>query len=290
MHEVLKVCQLFVYPHNFEVHILFYSFLKEPASAKQTFSSSKEPSAFQTIPVLEYLKEMWGNMANHPKFSEVKGSIYKGIENLNKWYYKVNGTDAYFICLCMYPFTLYSPIKIYLLTFWFIVLDPNVKNVYALDKWDAQQVWVSLRKWCVLLYQSSLGHYEKPNVFFFHSLILTTSHLPKNYQFQPHPHVCWNKYWSSRFFDFSFSAHNIGSGQYGYSWMCTSVCSHQEAELVGSGPRDELKRYLDSPLEEVNVVVAWWRVSRFSFHPSILTGLNYIASLIPIPYPFKNGP
>ena len=57
------------------------------------------------------------------------------------------------------------------------------------------------------------------------------------------------------FFDFSFSAHNVGSGQYGYSWMHTSVCSHQEAELVGSGPRDELKRYLDSPLEEVNVVV-----------------------------------
>lgn len=81
----------------------FQFFFKEPASAKQTFSSSKEPSAFRTIPVLEFLKETWGNMANHPKFSEVENSIHKGIENLDKWYNKVNDTDAYFICLHMYP-------------------------------------------------------------------------------------------------------------------------------------------------------------------------------------------
>jgi hypothetical protein len=71
------------------------------------------------------------------------------------------------------------------------------------------------------------------------------------------------------FFDFGFLAHNEGSGQYGYSWMRASVRSRQEAERVGSGPRDELKRYLDSPLEEVNGVVAWWGVSRFGFHPDI---------------------
>ena len=54
--------------------------------------------------------------------------------------------------------------------------------------------------------------------------------------------------------------------KYGYSWMHASVRSHQEAEHVSSGPRDELKRYLDSPLEEVNDVVAWWGVSSFIFH------------------------
>ena len=56
-------------------------------------------------------------MANHPKFSEVEGSIHKGINNLDKWYNKVNDTDAYFICLRAYPLTLYSPIKMYSLTF-----------------------------------------------------------------------------------------------------------------------------------------------------------------------------
>ena len=82
-------------------------------------------------------------------YSEVEGSIYKGIENLDKWYNKVNDTDAYFICLRAYPFTLYSPIKIYSLTFWFIVLDPNVKNAYALDKWDAES------------YAAGMGQLEK---------------------------------------------------------------------------------------------------------------------------------
>src|ERR1700678_1722753 len=78
---------------------IFIYFMQEPASANQTFSSSKEPSAFRTIPVLEYLQESWGNMANHPKFAEVKEPLRKGIENLEKWYHKVNDTDTYFICL-----------------------------------------------------------------------------------------------------------------------------------------------------------------------------------------------
>jgi len=48
--------------------------------------------------------------------------------------------------------------------------------------------------------------------------------------------------------------------------MHASVHSRQEAEHVSSGPRDELKRYLDSPLKEVNDMVAWWGVSSFNFH------------------------
>ena len=131
MHKVLKVCQPLTPPICSILTSLFI--IKEPASAKQTFSSSKEPSAFRMIPVLEYLKETWGNMANHPKFSEVENSIHKGIENLDKWYNKVHDTDAYFICLCMYL----CSFKGDLLT-WFTVLDPNIKNVYALDKWDAE--------------------------------------------------------------------------------------------------------------------------------------------------------
>jgi hypothetical protein len=61
------------------------------------------PSAFQTIPVLEYLKETWGSMANHPRFLEVEQSINKGIANLAKWHNKVNDTNAYFIRLGMFP-------------------------------------------------------------------------------------------------------------------------------------------------------------------------------------------
>ena len=76
--------------------------MQEPASAKQTFSSSKEPSAFRTILVLEYLRKSWGNMVNLPRFSEMQEAIKKGSNNLEKWYNKVNDTDAYFICLGAY--------------------------------------------------------------------------------------------------------------------------------------------------------------------------------------------
>ena len=49
-------------------------------------------------------------------------------------------------------------------------------------------------------------------------------------------------------------------GQYGYSWMRAAVRSQQDAERVSSVPRDELKKYLESPLEEVSDVVSWWGV------------------------------
>jgi len=81
-------------------------------------------------------------MANLPKFAEVKDSIYKGLGNLNKWYGKINDTDAYFICLG--KSSLHTPIFRPLGTnffFWLITptaLDPNVKDAYAADKWDPE--------------------------------------------------------------------------------------------------------------------------------------------------------
>ena len=77
MHEVLQVSSEshFYFLQNPTVH-----HFKEPASAQQTFSSSKEPSTFHTIPVLEFLKETWTNMADLPKFSEVKDALHKGLE------------------------------------------------------------------------------------------------------------------------------------------------------------------------------------------------------------------
>ena len=67
---------------------------------KQTFSSSKEPSTFHTIPVLEFLKETWKNMANLPKFLEVKDVIQKGLKSLEKYHGKVDDSVTYFLCLC----------------------------------------------------------------------------------------------------------------------------------------------------------------------------------------------
>ena len=52
-----------------------------------------------TIPVLEFLLQSWENMSEIQKFSMVKDAILKGLENIDKWYRKVNDTDAFFICL-----------------------------------------------------------------------------------------------------------------------------------------------------------------------------------------------
>ena len=96
MHEVLKVCLTFI---RLADHLTSPFMCQEPATAKQTFSSSREPTVWRTIPVLEFLLQSWENMADLPKFAEVEHAIRKGLENTIKWYRKVDDTDAYFICL-----------------------------------------------------------------------------------------------------------------------------------------------------------------------------------------------
>ncbi len=36
------------------------------------------------IPVLEFLQQMWGTMANAPKFNELEEAINCGLENIDK--------------------------------------------------------------------------------------------------------------------------------------------------------------------------------------------------------------
>jgi hypothetical protein len=68
-------------------------------TAQQSFSTSQDPAVWWTIPVLEFLQQVWGTMADASKFYELSDAINGGLENLNKWYRKTNDTDAYFICL-----------------------------------------------------------------------------------------------------------------------------------------------------------------------------------------------
>jgi hypothetical protein len=86
---------------------------------------------WRTIPILEFLQERWGDMAVAPKFAEVSDSITSGLENIQKWYGKTDDTDAYFICLgtsintnCRKGTNVLH-----------LVLDPNVKDAYAENRW-----------------------------------------------------------------------------------------------------------------------------------------------------------
>jgi hypothetical protein len=90
------------------------------------------PTLSRTIPVLEFLQQTWENMADEGKFHEVSDAIRAATANLNKWYRKVDDTDAYFIALGSYLFiciTLSHPA---------LALDPNYKLAYAEAKWDPE--------------------------------------------------------------------------------------------------------------------------------------------------------
>ncbi|KAG1748410.1 uncharacterized protein EDB91DRAFT_1079374 [Suillus paluster] len=73
--------------------------LQEPANAQQSFSATREPTIWHTIPVLEFLQETWQNMANCSKFDDFSIAINSGLDNLRKWYHKIDESDVYFICL-----------------------------------------------------------------------------------------------------------------------------------------------------------------------------------------------
>lgn len=94
VHEVLKVL---ITEHRC-VCVLISS-TQEPATATQSFSSSRYPTVSRTIPVLEFLQQSWENMAKLPKFREMRKPIEAGLENLKKWYCRVDDTDVYFVCL-----------------------------------------------------------------------------------------------------------------------------------------------------------------------------------------------
>jgi hypothetical protein len=50
-------------------------------------------------------------------------------------------------------------------------------------------------------------------------------------------------------------------GQYGYAWMRESVRARHDAERGKANPRDEFRRYLESPLEDgVADVIGYWGV------------------------------
>lgn len=49
--------------------------------------------------------------------------------------------------------------------------------------------------------------------------------------------------------------------QYGNSWMQKTLQTRQARDNSTVNPRKELRMYLESPLERVDNVVAWWGVS-----------------------------
>ena len=55
----------------------------------------------------------------------------------------------------------------------------------------------------------------------------------------------------------------VGKIQYGQSWMQATVQAHKAQDQASSNPREELRLYLEAPLEPVDDVVAWWGISHY---------------------------
>jgi hypothetical protein len=53
--------------------------------------------------------------------------------------------------------------------------------------------------------------------------------------------------------------------QYGTSWMQKTLLTRRARDRSTGNPREELRMYLESPLEAVENVVAWWGVSYHLF-------------------------
>jgi hypothetical protein len=51
-----------------------------------------------------------------------------------------------------------------------------------------------------------------------------------------------------------------GKLQYGYTWMRAAVKAHQDVDHAKTGPREELKFYLSTPLEQVDDIVSLWGI------------------------------
>lgn len=95
IHKVLQVRNMLYCGYLFSLMLA----IQEPTAALQSFLSSRDPTVWCTIPILEYLQESWESKARLPKFKEIEPAIRAGLDNLGKWYRKTDETDMYFICL-----------------------------------------------------------------------------------------------------------------------------------------------------------------------------------------------
>jgi hypothetical protein len=192
---------------------------------QQTFSKERTPTVWRIIPSLEFLIKRWESMAEQHKFRDVKDAITNGVDNLKKWYRKVDNTlAAYFICLGTCSTLLTKSTCMVLISY--EVLDPNVKDLYCRHRWESHQYTAGLRR----LEDVFDDYYVPPQA------PSATSTAPASV------------------------AAAVPLARYGSSFLLEAVQSFQSQEKTAVNPRDELKRYLNSPVESTDDVIAWWGV------------------------------
>ena len=69
-------------------------------SCHQLCSTTRSPTLHQVIPALERLVTKWEKKAQDPKYSLFHDALKAGINKLNKYYKKLDNSDAYILSLC----------------------------------------------------------------------------------------------------------------------------------------------------------------------------------------------
>jgi hypothetical protein len=69
------------------------------ALASQSFSEDSVPGLFRALPVVEFALTQLEAMARDSKYSPLAAAIRAGIQNLEKWYRRMDETDGYTITM-----------------------------------------------------------------------------------------------------------------------------------------------------------------------------------------------
>jgi hypothetical protein len=128
--EVLMVCTVQYTLFCCDSDALLF---QEPRKAQSSFSSETRPTLWRVIPVLETCIERWKVMMDTPKFACVRDGLEAGIEQMLKYYRKVENGVIYFTAMgiWMFKFSLHSETNSSV-----VVLDPRLKGAYTRLHWS----------------------------------------------------------------------------------------------------------------------------------------------------------
>jgi hypothetical protein len=52
---------------------------------------------------MELIQDKWENMLHNFDYENLKGAITAGLENIRKWYWRMDDTNVYIMCMALNP-------------------------------------------------------------------------------------------------------------------------------------------------------------------------------------------
>lgn len=112
--------------------------IKDADRYHQMCSSNRSPTLHQVIPVLETLCSKWERRLEDPEFEIFYDAIRLGLEKLNKYYKRLDNTDAYILAMRSFALQLFFA---HMLTLSppHLVLHPYYKLNYIEEQWGGAE-------------------------------------------------------------------------------------------------------------------------------------------------------